>query len=267
MNINLHDSFASHDQSDTIESIRGFLDTASQVPEIQEYNRRIRLHLALQPGETALDVGCGVGHEVCRLALDHPATEVIGLDRETVLTEAARRAAQLGASVHWLVAEAEAIPLPDDSVDACMTERVLKYLPEPELGVREIARVLKPGGRFASFELDYDATVLGGRVDVADRIAEVLRGSVGEARMGRRLPELLADAGMLDINCRPVIFSPPWEIQDAIVGNTVREAIAEGRLPTGPATMWLEQHAMAYRTGLFSVAFVGCLVTGLMPPQ
>jgi hypothetical protein len=72
---------------------------------------------------------------------------------------------------------------------------------------------------------------------------------------------------MLDINCRPVIFSPPWEIQDAIVGNTVREAIAEGRLPTGPATMWLEQHAMAYRTGLFSVAFVGCLVTGLMPPQ
>ncbi|MGH2557836.1 MAG: methyltransferase domain-containing protein [Thermomicrobiales bacterium] len=265
MSQDIHVGFTDANQADTPEVMYGFLDLADAIPEIRQYKRQIRPLLALQPDETLLDVGCGVGHEACRLAAEYPEVQVIGLDRDTMLVEAARRATRIGVDVHWLPGEAAAIPLPDASVDACMTERVLMYLPEPERGVAEMVRVLKPGGRIVSFELDYAATMLGGDPRIARLVVDLLSDSIGTARMGRRLPVLLHYEGLVDVTFQPVAFRTPWAVHEAVISAPVRLAIERGHLPAEPATAWLEQQAAAHAAGLFSVVFIGCLVSGRLP--
>ena len=263
MSQDIHRGFADADRA-APEPMIAFLEVADAVPEVQASKRRLRALLMLQAGHTVLDVGCGVGFEACRLAQAYPGVAVIGLDRETMRGAARRRAEQLGVGVRWLPGQAEAIPLADATVDACLTERVLKYLPDPVAGITEMGRVLKPGGRLACFELDYAATLLGGDPAVAGAVGELLNASVGDARMGRRLPGLLQAAGLREVTFEMVAFSPPWVVLEATIGDPVREAIREGRLPAA-ATAWLEQQAAAAAAGLFSVAFVGFLVSGRVP--
>lgn len=260
----IHRGFIAADAAAMPAALYEFLEMADGLPEFQDYKRRLRARLAPKPGETVLDVGCGVGFEACRLAAEHPTVTVIGLNRAAMLAEASRRGRRLGVDVRWLTGEAEAIPLPDASVDACLTERVLKYLPDPARGIAEIVRVLRPGGRVAHFELDYGATLLGGDQAVAAQVVDVLCESVGEAQMGRRLPAMLHDAGLSDVSFQPIIFHPPWAIHEAAVSTPVREAVERGRLPTS-ALAWLAGQAAANAAGLFTAAFVGFLVSGRRP--
>jgi ubiquinone/menaquinone biosynthesis C-methylase UbiE len=131
-----------------------------------------------------LDIGCGNGTEACRLAQEYPSVRMLGLDREVMVAEAAQRSERLGVDVGWLPGQAEAIPLPDRAVDACMTERVLKYVPDPARAVAEMVRVLRPGGRIACFELDMSATVFGGDPRAASLVSDLLCSKLGEPRMG-----------------------------------------------------------------------------------
>ncbi len=262
MSSDLHAGFADANRSATPQSLYEFLNLVNDLPDFRAYKHLMRTHLALQPGETLLDVGCGVGIEACRIAHDRPDTHVIGLDREAMLSEAAARASDQDIAVRWLEGQAESIPLPDESVDACMTERVLKYLPDPARGIAEMVRVLKSDGRVACFELDYAATILGGDPNIATLVANLLNDSVGDPRMGRRLPTLFHAAGLVDVTFHPVIFSPPWPVHEATIGNPVRAAIARGDLASDPTLAWLDSQAAAHANGLMYLTFVGFVVTG-----
>jgi SAM-dependent methyltransferase len=265
MSQDIHRSFADVDRVAETGSLIAFLDVVNSLPEVQSYKRRLRELLALSRGQTVLDVGCGTGFEACHLARDYPDVTVIGLDREAMLSPAARRAADMGVSVRWLPGQAEAIPLPEATVDACLTERVLKYVPDPAAGVAEMARVLKPGGRIAYFELDYAATLLGGELAMATAVGDLLNASVSDDRMGRRLPCLLHEAGFRDLTFEVVGVLPPWTVHEATIGAPVREAIGQTPLPAVAATAWLEQQAAAATNGLFTVAFIGVLAVGRLP--
>ena len=264
MSTNLHHGFTDVERSARPQTLFDFLELVNSLPEIRAYKRVMRTSLQLQTGDTLLDVGCGIGIEACRIANECPGVRVIGLDREAMIAEAQDRAGADGASVRWLPGQAENIPLPDGSVDACMTERVLMYLPDPALGIAEMVRVLKPGGRVACFELDYDATMLGGDPEMAATVNDLMNGTLGEPRMGRRLPTLLREAGLTGLSLHPVIFFPPWPVYEAAVANTVREAIARGDLPHDQATNWLQSQADAADAGLFFVAFIGIVASATL---
>ncbi len=91
---NVYSDFTESDQAGIPKTMYRFLDLVNASPEFQNYKRQMRPRLALQPRETVLDVGCGVGYESCRLAQEYPEVTVIGVDRETMVAEAARRATQ-----------------------------------------------------------------------------------------------------------------------------------------------------------------------------
>jgi hypothetical protein len=82
---------------------------------------------------------------------------------------------------------------------------------------------------------------------------------------GDGLPGLLHEAGVREVTFELVAFSPPWVVHEATVGDAVREAIRRNELPAAAATAWLEQQAEAAAAGLFTVAFVGLLVSGRVP--
>jgi SAM-dependent methyltransferase len=106
----------------------------------------------LHEGETVLDLGSGAGGDVLISARRvGPTGRAIGLDMTYEMLELARtNAAQAGATnVEFLKGYIEQIPLPDDSVDVVISNCVINLSGDKPAVIREVARVLRPGGRFA----------------------------------------------------------------------------------------------------------------------
>ena len=106
----------------------------------------------LHEGETVLDLGSGAGADVLIAARRvGPTGRAIGLDMTDEMLEVARRnAAEAGATnVEWLRGHIESIPLPADSVDVVISNCVINLSADKHKVIREAARVLRPGGRFA----------------------------------------------------------------------------------------------------------------------
>jgi SAM-dependent methyltransferase len=100
---------------------------------------------------TVLDLGCGLGDDLARLAA--AGLGALGIDSSS---EVLRRAcATLGSSVPLVRADGVALPLRNGSVDGCRIERVLQHVEDPDVVVAEAARVVRPGGFLAIFEPDY----------------------------------------------------------------------------------------------------------------
>ena len=258
----LYDGFTQADSADAPQEMYDYLDAVDGLPAFRWYKRELRSLLAPRPGDRLLDIGCGAGTEACRLAAEFPSVRVLGLDRKAMLAEATQRAERLGVTVNWMEGEAESIPLAADTVDACMTERVLKYLPDPAAAIAEMVRVLRPGGRIACLELDMAATVLTGEPGITARVLRFACDNVGEPRMGRRLPGLLHDAGVECVRFQPVAFHMPRALNEAILYAPVRAAAEDGRLPAADTGAWLDGQAAADADGLFTVAWIGWLVGG-----
>lgn len=103
---------------------------------------------ALREGERVLDVACGTGI-VARLAAERvgPRGAVEGLDSNPGMLAVAREAASSGASIAWHEAPAETMPLPDAGFDVVLCGMGLQFLSDRVAGLREMRRVLVPGGR------------------------------------------------------------------------------------------------------------------------
>jgi SAM-dependent methyltransferase len=103
-------------------------------------------------GRQVLDVGCGDGMLAASAA--GRGAHVNGVDTSLEMLEAAReRASLLGPAIRLDRADAEALPFPDASFDVVFAVTVLCFVSDPEAAVREMARVLVPGGRLVLGEL------------------------------------------------------------------------------------------------------------------
>jgi ubiquinone/menaquinone biosynthesis C-methylase UbiE len=99
------------------------------------------------PGARILDVGSGLGSLAIELAL--AGAEVTAVDPfHEWRTLSAQRARSLGITVHHIDADARRLPFENDSFDGCVTLQVLEHIQHSKQAILEIARVLKPGGRF-----------------------------------------------------------------------------------------------------------------------
>lgn len=109
--------------------------------------------LALPAGLAWLDDGCGDG-SFTRSLVEHqrPAT-VVGVDPAPAQLSYARQRV-VHAGVRFLEGDAQALPLPDTSVDAAVMALVLFFVPDPLQGVREMVRVVKDGGTIAAYQWD-----------------------------------------------------------------------------------------------------------------
>jgi len=107
---------------------------------------------SLRPGETVVDLGSGGGLDVLLAAQRvGPTGRAIGIDMTPKMIELARKnATQSGATnVEFHLATIDRLPLADASVDCIISNCVINLAPDKPAVFREIARVLKPGGRLA----------------------------------------------------------------------------------------------------------------------
>ena len=108
----------------------------------------------LSPGDSALDVACGTGKLTAALALVvGPLGKAVGVDLAPVMLEEARRSWGDLVQVEFRLANALALPIEDSSFDAATIAFGLRNLASFEDGFREMARVVRPGGRVVCLEL------------------------------------------------------------------------------------------------------------------
>jgi arsenite methyltransferase len=113
----------------------------------------------IRSGDTVLDIGSGSGTDAFIAAgLVGPHGWVIGLDLTEAMREKLRANAAVAgiANLKVLAGNAEAIPLPDASVDVVSSNGVLNLVPDKPAAIREIARVLRPGGRLQLADIVVD---------------------------------------------------------------------------------------------------------------
>jgi SAM-dependent methyltransferase len=106
----------------------------------------------LKPGEVVVDLGSGGGLDVFLAAkMVGQGGRAIGIDMTTAMIERARANAQAGGytNVEFHQSTIDKIPLPNGSIDCVISNCVLNLAPDKPAVFREIARVLKPGGRVA----------------------------------------------------------------------------------------------------------------------
>lgn len=103
------------------------------------------LAATLPPPGTILDVGCGTGRLLRAAAARWPAAQLIGVDPAAGMVAVARRLSPVAA---FHVGLAEALPLPDASVDLALSTTSFHHWRDQAAGVGEVARVVRPGGHF-----------------------------------------------------------------------------------------------------------------------
>ena len=155
----------------------------------------------LHEGETVLDLGSGAGADVLISARRvGPSGRAIGLDMTDEMLELAHRnAAEAGAgNVEFLKGHIEDIPLPDASVDVVISNCVINLSGDKPQVLREAARVLRPGGRFAVSDVIADPDMDDAtRADIA-----AWTGCIAGALTREEFEDALTRAGLLDVEIR-----------------------------------------------------------------
>jgi demethylmenaquinone methyltransferase/2-methoxy-6-polyprenyl-1,4-benzoquinol methylase len=111
--------------------------------------RRITVEQAVHPGDRVLDACCGTG-DLAIAALRHGAGEVVGLDFSEQMLDRARTKSR---EIEWVQGDAMALPFGDASFDAATVGFGVRNVDDLEGAIRELRRVLRPGGRVAILEI------------------------------------------------------------------------------------------------------------------
>ena len=166
-------------------------------------------------GKCLLDLGCGDG--TYSIAAFQRGARVTGVDISDAMLDSARpRAVACGASVEWRQASAESLPYDLGTFDIVLAVTILCFIRDPLQVVREVSRVLRPGGSFVIGELGkYNTWALSRRV----------RGWLGSSRWKDahfwkvgELQQLLQRAGFQIGPARRCVYYPPFNLAAHIIG-------------------------------------------------
>ena len=153
--------------------------------------------LSLLPdGWVVADLGCGTGQTAAALA--PYVRKVIGVDQSAAMLRAAERRTAGLHNVELRRGSLEALPLRDASMDGALLVLALTYVAAPRRALGEMARILRPGGR-------------GVVVDLLRHDREEFRRQMGQQSLGfepEDVREMLRDAGLRDVVCRPIPPEP-----------------------------------------------------------
>ena len=116
--------------------------------------------MALRPGNLVLDVCTNTAGVALQIARHHNG-QIVGLDISHSMLEAGLRAVEkrsLDGSIQLIQGRAEHLPFPDKTFDTIVFTYLLHYVQDPDATIRELSRILKPGGQLLSLEFGVPET-------------------------------------------------------------------------------------------------------------
>lgn len=229
------------------------LDMVQAHPFYREYKARVREILRPRGNRLYLEVGAGAGTDA-RI----PGAKVIALDKSlTMCREARARGLQLVVS-----ADAEALPLPANTVDGCWADRTFPHLGNPEAALRELVRVMKPAATIVVVDPAYGTQV----IDFPDRrlADKVLSfrayGLLRNGTLAHEMPQRFVDVGLerVQVDEHRLVVRDSSSL-DGVFGlrSWARTAAERGKMTDDEAASWERLYDQVVAEGKFcwSVSF------------
>jgi ubiquinone/menaquinone biosynthesis C-methylase UbiE len=114
----------------------------------QAIHKRLLEFVELPEQPKVLDIGCGTGRLLTRLATEFPTLQGIGLDLSAQMLQQARERNSHRERLSYQQGDAESLPFSDEEFDAVFSTLSLLHYPNPQPVFAEVCRVLRPSGRF-----------------------------------------------------------------------------------------------------------------------
>lgn len=198
----LASGFRDVDESPEVRKFVSCLEFMDGLASFQSYKEEIVRRTGLDAGMSGLDVGCGVGFDVARMAaLVGQEGRAVGVDPSVSLIEAATgNPFTSGANVAFVKGVGENLEFPAETFDVARVDRTLQHVADPERVIGEMHRVLRPGGRIACAEPDWGTFVVtSGDRATTRRVAETWCDGFRNGWIGRDLAPMLRRAGFTGV--------------------------------------------------------------------
>jgi SAM-dependent methyltransferase len=257
-------AFSDVDGADRPEEFVEYLEVAAAA--LAE-RRRLRYPLlGLESGGSVLDAGCGAG-EVCAELREIVGSEgrVVGVDASATMVDTGRARF---ADVEFDVADVQALPFDDATFDAVRSERVLQHVDDPQQAVREMARVVRSGGRVVLTDPDHhQADIATDHHEVWTVALEHAGAGVRNPQAGLRLREWVIGAGLGLVELISAPFEFDWDrfrtmqrLDDAIAA-----AVDAGVIDASVGAEFIAEQDARAESGTFYAAGVGYTAVGAKP--
>jgi len=178
-------------------------------PDMVAQRRKMHISLALQKGEIVLDIGSGDGSMIDEMADSVGASgKLTGLDISETMINMSRKLCCARSNVEFVQATATKLPFSNSTFDVITSAQCLCYVPDIDLTLAEIFRVLKPGGRVVILDSDWDTLIWhSGNQLLMDKIMSWYISIYSDAHVPRTLSGRLKKTGFIitDRTCFPIV--------------------------------------------------------------
>ena len=245
-------------QADPLRFIEA-LEVRGRTPAQRRLRRRFLRFMRVPVGARVLEVGCGTGVIVRDLAgMVGPRGRVVGVDRSRSLIQGARHLCRdhpARSRMMFRVADGARLPFRADRFDVALAVTVLLHVADPMAVVKEMARVVRPGGVVGVQDQDFGTVVC----EHPDRAlsARILDGVVAriyeEPFSGRRLPGLLHAAGLQHVRLLTDVFQDTalTPYTENFLARRAENAVRFGLVDATEAQRWLEGFRGVLARGAF----------------
>lgn len=262
--------FQSVDHASDFEVFASCLTLIDSLPFFAECKRESYDLLAATPGSRILEVGCGLGDDAAALARRvAPGGSVVAIDGSQAMVDAACKRHGGIAGLSFDVADATQLPYGDASFDGCRIDRVLQHIPDPAVAIREMVRVLRPGGVLVAFDNDWETlTVDSPNRALTRTILNAWCDRFPSGWIGRRMVALFLEAGLDEVEAHPkTLVSSDLDVADRIFSffATADGLVSGGTVGRDEVDRWKSELRTADAAGRFFTSYTGFLVSGTRP--
>lgn len=177
------------------------LESIYLTPDVVAQRAQVMALLKPQPGERALDIGCGPGLTTLSLAeAVGESGEVLGVDIAAPMLAIARQRCAGLPRVRFELCDVNALPCADHDFDCALASQVYEYVDTVDAALRELARVLKPGGRAVLVDTDWESAVWASHDDQRmRRVLDTWNEHIPHPQLPRTLKRRMENAGFASV--------------------------------------------------------------------